>query len=215
MPLVAYYPLDEASGDAQDYSGNENNGTINGGVTQDVPGILGTSAYDFDGTDDYIQIPEFNNFSSITQSCWINLDSVNDGDIDILIRLMVNNDIKFLEDGGVIEQTLFDGSSTNTTSVPINQNEWTHLVGTWDGSVAKLYKNGVEEDSTQFTGTIISKNESNNHIGAGISGGNPNAYVDGTISEVRIYDHALTAGEVQYLYEVTQSANFTTNKRLL
>lgn len=49
--LVAYYPF---NGDAKDYSGNGNDGTINGATL--VGGVVG-QAYSFDGVNDYISFP--------------------------------------------------------------------------------------------------------------------------------------------------------------
>jgi len=69
--LVAYYPF---SGNANDESGNGNNGTENGGVTltTDRFGNANT-AYSFDGVDDWIDIPDWdwdtNNNYSVT--AWI------------------------------------------------------------------------------------------------------------------------------------------------
>jgi hypothetical protein len=52
--LVAHYPFD---GDANDQSGNGNNGVVNGAtLTQDRFGNV-NSAYEFDGQDDYIALP--------------------------------------------------------------------------------------------------------------------------------------------------------------
>ena len=55
MTLIGYWPLNENSGKAYDRSGNGNHGSLNGAVTQGETGLLGNTAYDFDGNDDYIQ----------------------------------------------------------------------------------------------------------------------------------------------------------------
>ncbi|MEZ4577795.1 MAG: hypothetical protein R2875_07210 [Desulfobacterales bacterium] len=70
--LVAFYPF---NGNANDESGNGNNGTVYGaGLTADRHGNL-NSAYNFDGINDYIDIgnnvkPQF----PITVSAWVKLD---------------------------------------------------------------------------------------------------------------------------------------------
>ena len=52
--LMAYYPF---TGNANDSSGNENHGTVNGAtLTTDRLGNA-NSAYSFDGEDDYIKVP--------------------------------------------------------------------------------------------------------------------------------------------------------------
>ncbi|MGK5093653.1 hypothetical protein WDW89_16785 [Deltaproteobacteria bacterium TL4] len=58
--LVAYYPF---NGNANDESGNGNNGTVNGAtLTTDRDGQTG-KAYSFDGTDDYITITDNNSWT--------------------------------------------------------------------------------------------------------------------------------------------------------
>ena len=69
--LVAYYPF---NGNANDESGNGNDGTVNGAtLTEDRFGNTG-SAYGFDGVDDYINKGNLNNIDvsgSVTISVWI------------------------------------------------------------------------------------------------------------------------------------------------
>ena len=68
--LVAYYPF---NGNANDESGNENDGTVNGAtLTLDRFGAP-NSAYDFDGTG-FIDCPDGTYFSGdFTVSGWVNL----------------------------------------------------------------------------------------------------------------------------------------------
>jgi hypothetical protein len=70
--LVAYYPF---NGNANDASGNKNNGTVNGAVfAKDRFGNL-NSAYSFNGTSNFIQIPNSSSLqlgSSYTISAWVN-----------------------------------------------------------------------------------------------------------------------------------------------
>ncbi len=65
---MAYYPF---NGNADDESGNENHGTVYGAtLTEDRFGNA-DSAYYFDGTNDYIEIPSVNPTSAITVSAWV------------------------------------------------------------------------------------------------------------------------------------------------
>jgi|GEM_PF-2372193 len=55
MVLVGYWPLDEGSrSTAMDYSGNGNDGDLNGSIAQGQIGILNNTSYRFDGTDGYV-----------------------------------------------------------------------------------------------------------------------------------------------------------------
>ena len=72
--LIAYYPF---NGNANDESGNSNNGTVNGAtLTSDRNGNA-NSAYSFDGINDYIEInnPFYNN-DEITFTAWFFLNEI-------------------------------------------------------------------------------------------------------------------------------------------
>ena len=74
--LVAYYPF---TGNANDLSGNGNNGTVHGAtLTTDRFGNA-NSAYSFDGVSNYIGLPvltALQNISQFTFSIWINTNYV-------------------------------------------------------------------------------------------------------------------------------------------
>jgi hypothetical protein len=69
--LIAYYPF---NGNANDASGNGHNGTVNGATPTTDRFNNPTSAYSFDGVDDYISIPnhsDFNMSGDYAFSVWI------------------------------------------------------------------------------------------------------------------------------------------------
>jgi fibronectin type 3 domain-containing protein len=71
--------------------------------------------------------------------------------------------------------------------------QWQFVAATYDGSVARIYIDGVETASTTFTGNVGDSNTW--RIGAY---GSPAAgFFDGRIDNVRIYDRALSAGDIQ------------------
>jgi hypothetical protein len=71
--LVGYWPF---NGNANDVSGNNNNGTVNGAtLTSDRNGNA-NSAYSFNGSSNFIQVANsssLQNVNSITISAWINI----------------------------------------------------------------------------------------------------------------------------------------------
>ena len=69
---------------------------------------------------------------------------------------------------------------------------WTHLAATFDGSTLRLYVNGMQVSQLAVSGSIATSN------GALRIGGNSiwGEYFSGLIDEVRIYNRALTAGEI-------------------
>jgi hypothetical protein len=77
------------------------------------------------------------------------------------------------------------------TSVPLNA--WTHLAATYDGSALRLYVNGTQVSTLAVSGSIVATG------GAVKIGGNSiwGEYFKGMIDDVRIYNRALSATEVQ------------------
>jgi len=72
-------------------------------------------------------------------------------------------------------------------------NTWAHLAGTYDGATERLYVNGVQVASKAQTGSIISSANPLQIGGDKIYG----QFFQGLIDEVRVYNRALTANEIQ------------------
>ena len=85
---------------------------------------------------------------------------------------------------------------TNLFPAPIQLplNQWTHLVSTYDGQYQRLYVNGVEVAKSAQT-SLIQQSSGVLRIGGNSLWGE---YFQGYIDEVRIYNRALTAAEVNY-----------------
>jgi hypothetical protein len=80
-----------------------------------------------------------------------------------------------------------------------------HLVGTYDGANVTLYVNGVVAFSTPHTGSFPS-DTTPLAIGAGFNDAaqTPTEALAGRVDGVRVYATALTATDVQVLYQTTQ-----------
>jgi fibronectin type 3 domain-containing protein len=76
-------------------------------------------------------------------------------------------------------------------SSPIPVNAWSHLAQTYDGATLRLYVNGVLASSHAQTGAL----EANN-TPMWIGSNTYNESFQGRIDDVRIYDHALSIGEL-------------------
>jgi hypothetical protein len=210
--LVAYYPF---NGNANDESGNGNNGVIHGSaLTADRLGKL-NSAYNFDGVDDYLQISNSGslNFgtSDFTISCWINTDIYPSYPVALIDKRTSPARGFVLYYNEVFGKTgiqLGNGSayinfnSQNTYS--LQSNNWIHLLVSVDRNSStgmKLYINGQLKDTfdpTSVPGTLdnlgdllIGKNS--------ISSSFP--YFKGKMDDIRIYNRALSASEIQQLYQ--------------
>ena len=79
----------------------------------------------------------------------------------------------------------------NTAALPTGT--WTHLAATYDGANLRLFVNGVQTASRALTGSIVTT------TGLLKIGGNSSypEWFSGLIDEVRIYNRALTAAQIQ------------------
>ncbi len=176
--LVAAYSFDEGAGNvAQDGSSSNNDGKVRN-ANWTAAGRLG-GALVFNGTNALVNIPSTASLrptSAVTLEAWVKPTAVNAQWRDVIYK---GNDDYYLE--------------ATSTSSAIPANTWTHLAATYDGATLRMYVNGVLASSTPRTGGI---NTSNGplQIGGDSGGGQ---YFAGTIDEVRVYDIALTAAEIQ------------------
>ena len=94
---------------------------------------------------------------------------------------------------------IYTSGSTTTCAGPpqLPLNTWTHLAATYDGTVLALYVNGTRSRRSLASGSIITT------TGALKIGGNTiwGEYFNGLIDEVRVYNRALTAAEIQSGHE--------------
>jgi hypothetical protein len=196
--LVAYYPF---SGNANDESGNNHHGTINGNVTFDADRFgISNSAANFYGTGNKITIPHESSLNSAegTWSAWVKMTQTGgwghiidkdtygwnqDGHLFIYSELFVGFDI---EDSGY--------KSANSAPGSISQNQWTQIAATWGTNGMKVYINGSLAAENSYLGGIYSLGNLT------IGGSFASSYsFPGLIDDVRIYNRVLSESEIHTL----------------
>ena len=186
-----------------DLSGNGNNGTyVNGTATvaDSDPTYGGSRAYNFDGTDDYIDCGFPITNTSFSVSGWYNTDSVNGSllgsydwtlnrrsfylrlysdKVQFRVALAANNA------GTVIESTA--SVSTGT---------WYHVAATWDATSGdmEVFING----STEATGTRSVMAPLLDPLTLGSYGSSATDY-DGKQDDIRVFQRVLTQSEITHL----------------
>jgi hypothetical protein len=204
--LIAYYKFE---GNAKDSVGG-NNGSEFGGPTY-VSGAFG-QAINLDGVDDYVDCgnsPVFDITSAITVACWVRIDSVPANWAGIVTK---GDSAWRLSTAWGERRFHFSVTSVNVngnTTIPAG--EWHHICGTFDGSVIRIYVDGVEDNKADYAGSI-STNGFNVWIGANSE--TSGRWWDGRIDDVRIYDQALSAEVVASLTKAMKTA-FTYQGRLM
>jgi PKD repeat protein len=197
--LVAYYPF---NGNANDLSGNNNNGTLHGGITAtlDRHGTA-TSAYNFDGIDDYIDIPHsqsLNISQQISISIWIYPESSGPYYYPYHIIEKGNYwgfgqreyDLSY----GIITA---NGEFGGWNNFNLQAGRYYHYVVTFDGSELRTYLNGVFANSVDASGSILT---SQDRIFVGRYYLNEYYNFDGVLDDLRIYNRALTQQEITALF---------------
>jgi concanavalin A-like lectin/glucanase superfamily protein/VCBS repeat protein len=204
LPLapVAAYSFEEGTGATAFDSAGDHDGTIEG-ATWTSEGKYG-SALDFDGTNDLVTVADANDLdltSSFTLEAWVRLDSLakssaviykgtNSGSnygYSLYSRLFENKPSGGVANGGTLK--LVSGTSPLPTEPPA----WSHLAFTSDGTNLKLYVNG-ELLGSSSSGIPASVTTADLKIGWGA---NFNAYFDGKIDEVRVYDRTLSQAQIE------------------
>ena len=203
--LVAYYPLDEGSGNtAIDASGNGHNGTLNGNPMW-IAGKFGR-ALEFPGTPgSCVDLGTWNpteGTDQLTIALWVKWNGIS-GQWQGLISKRnswgpapIGEMMWYLEANqttGVLWFGRRDGGGVGSSGQTLPEGEWQHLDISCDGTTATMYRGGEQLNSGSFT--LGSKTDAGLQIGSGyINGGGP---FNGALDDVRIYNHALTPEEIQ------------------
>ncbi|MEP6947099.1 MAG: LamG-like jellyroll fold domain-containing protein [Acidobacteriota bacterium] len=209
-------------GNANDSVGS-NNGTAQFD-TQYSPGMYG-QAFDFDGTDDIVEVPDNNDALDVqtgdfTLAAWVNLRSANPnmhyvagkgakGDYTSAYFIAVDQDNKpFAEFWNA------DGSSGSDVRSPdpITLNEWHHLVMRKEGAQYKFFVDNVLKD-TQITSYTFGGNTSPFTIGRGDSAVSPLYSTNGLVDEVYLFNRAITDAEISMIYNNANSAGLVSSWR--
>ncbi|MFN6463805.1 MAG: DUF4347 domain-containing protein [Nostoc sp. DedVER02] len=211
--LIGYWKFEEATGSTVlDSSGNNNNGSlINSSRT---PGLYGQALQVIGRNSSHASIPASASLNSITNqitvSAWVRPDGQPVGFKSVVNRqigTLLHPDQFFLGFGIRNQVTTYKweiGTASSEgniyTGSPIGDS-WAHLVGTYDGSMLRLYVNGVEIGSNPYKDSIPGDYNPVT-IGAAENAEEGTPLSDsfkGLVDEVRIYNRALSATEVKNL----------------
>ncbi len=199
-----------------DTSGYENNGSVTDSTcptwSSDTPRYKGS--YVFNGNNQYLkfQNPITSSSTDFTISCWVKFDDITGNSTICTMRTAVGNGIALFKIGNKIR---FDDNGQCTFSdYTISANEWIHVVVTRSSSCKKLYVNGILKQTVNTVGDM--KLISNvGTIGASSQGGDGiSNYLNGQLSDFRIYATALSDSHILELYQSSASVDNNGNLML-
>ena len=186
----AFYDFSEAAGTiAADRSGNGNDATLLNGAAWAAGRIGG--GLRLDGVNDGVQLPHSQSLtfgSAFTVESWIAPAAF---DRERSLWWTPSAMLTLRADGWVVPVAVLTGGQVGFVSnwtVPADA--WSHVAMTYDGSMLRLYINGMDAGSRPATGSLVPASPPQTGMLGGSSG-----FV-GSIDEVRLFRRALSAEEI-------------------
>ena len=216
----AWYRMDEAtSGSANgtdnilDETGNASHGSGNYGANTTgmswTAGKIGPGALDFDGTDDWVDIPDYTpNNDSFTISAWFNLNSARSASSDPQPIFGNDQNNPFLGYQPSTKQfkqlRQYSGGSQSlawTTTANLADDSWHHVAVSVDQTnyTAEVFLDGASLGSNAI-GTEGYTHSNGRLLGLGKDYA---SFFMGKIDDVRLYDYARTAEQIYNDYKNT------------
>jgi hypothetical protein len=195
--------IDATGGILLDRSGRNNHGTLtNMDPASDWVASGGKLALDFDGSDDFVNTGNWSNsLTRISVSAWVRPTSGTRQDFVskwgsinyqyVLLQGVTASRFQFY-----ISTTSSNAIGSGDSTTVISAGVWYHVVGTYDGSTVRLFINGLLENSTSHSGNLSASTQNN------LIGKSGDALFAGQLDDIRIYNRALTAGEVSQLWQI-------------
>ncbi|MDP2175044.1 MAG: LamG-like jellyroll fold domain-containing protein [Bacteroidota bacterium] len=199
--LIGYYPF---NGNANDESVNTNHGTISGATLVSDRFSNANKAYSFNGTSNYISLPNTYDFMPKTINMWFNASNANYSDWVSIITSDNPNLTKGLiagmikEINGNLKMQLSICNIRDTFDITLNT--W-HNINIYTGSdkSVKFYLDGKFISSHTHTSFLTSVDGLDDVI-IGATRSAASRFFKGHIDDIRIYNRELTSTEVELIY---------------
>lgn len=205
--LVAFYPF---SGNANDLSGFNNNGTVSGALlTADRWGNT-ASAYSFDGVNDNIRVlssTSLNFQNSVTINFWIKVGEFFEREAYPLSHGNWENRWKISITNKHIRWTVKTDQGTKDldSETELILNTLYNVTALYNGSDYEIYINGELDALSSFSGLIPTTTI--DLMISQVLPGNTQYNFKGVLDDIRIYNYALSYNSIQSLYDYIVDVN--------
>jgi hypothetical protein len=213
--LVGYWAFEEGLGSTvHDMSGNGNNGTLEGSPLPSW--VAGRFQYALQFTaanSQYVSLGSQNNFpsgaSARTVSAWVYLASYPSSNDEGVFAYGADVADEFfslsISPSGYIYLNVVGSNNTFFTSLTVPFNEWVFIAVVYDGTTNVTgyvaTPSGIQSQALTI-GSALSTTISGSNANIGLNQ-NTGTYFTGVISEVRLYNAALSAAQVSALYNLS------------
>lgn len=202
--VLAYWPMDEVSGSTVRDLIRAADDPITGTVALNQPGI------DFLGTG-FVDVPNvaaLQNLATWTLECWVRatINQTNAALIESVYSTKVNYTLNYNASGagaaGKVQAGYYQGgwqAANDATVLPAATGaQEQHVVGTYDGTTIKVYRNGKLAGSTAHTATPTADAGAHTYLGKGSTTA---TVLQAFMRRAAMYGRALTAAEVVAHYK--------------
>ncbi len=213
---VAWWKFDESSGTTANDSIGSDNGTLTNGPTWQTAGGKFAGALQFDGVNDYVGVGNpanlnFGTSTSFSVSLWV-YPTADVGSYDMPLNhggaAAGNLGYDFELGAAPWKANIADASTAVglTLSGSDHLNTWSHLVIVADrtANTFTAYFNGVQVDQQSIAGLGSVTATHNFDIGDDYSATYP---FQGKIDDLRVYNYALSAAQVNAIYNYSGSCS--------
>ena len=194
---VGMWLLDEGKGEvARDPSGNGNDGKLMNGPKW-VDGKFG-KALEFDGSDDYVEMPNDSGLPSGAQertiSAWAKVDTFKNGRIFSYGAWSQGNAFDLIEQKAHKFMIIGHTNNYSTTKIDFSTGDWYHIAAVLEAGNLTFYYNGIKDSTQSVQLNTVLRNDTL-RIGNGV--GDIDQWFDGIIDEVAIFNVALTEDDIK------------------